>query len=129
MIAKTCEAASIGGLVNTAHCFFTSGRRKQYDCQSVRHAPSPLTPICPFSMRVASKMFAPSSFDETSQWQAIIRYGDGHVGNGAMTIPDYFAIGLLLMVPLAAARWFAQRKFELFPTGSDPQRRSPMPKL
>ena len=46
-----------------------------------------------------------------------------------MTIPDYLAIGLLLMMPLAAARWFAQRKFELFPTGSDIQRRSPMPKL
>ena len=31
----------------------------------------------------------------------------------AMTIPDYLAIGLLLMMLLAAARWFAQRKFEL----------------
>ena len=39
--------------------------------------------------------------------------GDGHVGNYAMTIPDYLAIGLLLMMLLAAARWFAQRKFEL----------------
>ena len=39
---------------------------------------------------------------------------DGHVGNDAMTIPDYLAIGLLLMMMLlAAARWFAQRKFEL----------------
>ena len=38
---------------------------------------------------------------------------DGHVGNDAMTIPDYLAIGLLLMMLLAAARWFAQRKFEL----------------
>ena len=55
--------------------------------------------------------------------------GDGHVGNDAMTIPDFLAIGLLLVMPLAAARWFAQRKFELFPTGSDTQRRSPMPKL
>jgi hypothetical protein len=32
-----------------------------------------------------------------------------------MTIFDYLAIGLLLMMLLAAARWFAQRKFELFP--------------
>jgi hypothetical protein len=39
--------------------------------------------------------------------------GDGHVGNDAMTIPDYLAIGLLLMMVLGAARWFAQRKFEL----------------
>ena len=39
--------------------------------------------------------------------------GDGHVGNDAMTIPDYVAIGFLLMTLLAAARWFAQRKFEL----------------
>ena len=35
-----------------------------------------------------------------------------------MTIPDYVAIGFLLMTLLAAARWFAQRKFELCPTGS-----------
>ena len=55
--------------------------------------------------------------------------GDGHVGNDAMTIFDYLAIGLLLMMLLAAARWFAQRKFELFPVGSDAQRRSPMPKF
>ena len=39
--------------------------------------------------------------------------GDGHVGNDAMTIPDYLAIGFLLTTALAAARWFAQRKFEL----------------
>ena len=43
----------------------------------------------------------------------ICRRGDGYVGNDAMTIPDYLAIGLLLMMLLAAARWFAQRKFEL----------------
>jgi hypothetical protein len=30
-----------------------------------------------------------------------------------MTIPDYLAIGLLLMMVVGAARWFAQRKFEL----------------
>jgi hypothetical protein len=39
--------------------------------------------------------------------------GDGHAGNDAMTIPDYLAIGLLLMMVLAAARWFAQRKFDI----------------
>jgi hypothetical protein len=39
--------------------------------------------------------------------------GDGHVGNDAVTIPDYVAIGLLLIMLLAVARWFAQRKFEL----------------
>ena len=32
---------------------------------------------------------------------------------GTMLIPDYLAIGLLLMMVLAATRWFAQRKFEL----------------
>jgi hypothetical protein len=47
------------------------------------------------------------------------------VGKDAMTIPDYLAIGFLLVMPLVAARWFAQRKFELFPIGSDTQRRSP----
>jgi hypothetical protein len=30
-----------------------------------------------------------------------------------MTILDYIAIGILLMMLPAAARWFAQRKFEL----------------
>jgi hypothetical protein len=39
--------------------------------------------------------------------------GDGHVGNDAMTIPDYVAIGLLLMMLLAALRWFAGKEFEL----------------
>jgi hypothetical protein len=33
--------------------------------------------------------------------------GDGHVGNDAMTIPDYVAIGLLLLMLLAAAQSFA----------------------
>ena len=54
--------------------------------------------------------------------------GDGRLGNDAMTILDYLAIGLLMML-LAVARWFAQRKFELFPVGYDAQRRSPMPKF
>jgi len=49
----------------------------------------------------------------------------GIVGKDAMTVPDYLAVGFLLVMPLIAARWFAQRKFELFPTGSDTQRRSP----
>ncbi len=30
-----------------------------------------------------------------------------------MNIPDYVAIALLLMMLLAALRWFAERKFEL----------------
>jgi hypothetical protein len=47
----------------------------------------------------------------------------GIVGIDAMTIPDYLAVGFLLVMPFVAARWFAQRKFELFPTGSDTQRR------
>ena len=51
--------------------------------------------------------------------------GMGIVGKDAMTVPDYLAVGFLLVMPLIAARWFAQRKFELFPTGSDTQRRSP----
>jgi hypothetical protein len=43
----------------------------------------------------------------------LFRGGDGHLGNEAMTIPDYVAIGLLLMMLLAAVRWFAEKKFEL----------------
>jgi hypothetical protein len=39
--------------------------------------------------------------------------GDGHVGKDATNIPDYVAIALLLMMPLAALWWFAERKFEL----------------
>ena len=35
------------------------------------------------------------------------------IGNGAMTIPDYIAIGLLLMMLLAAAGSLARGKFEL----------------
>jgi hypothetical protein len=38
--------------------------------------------------------------------------GDGHVGNDAMTIPDYVAVGLLLMMLLAAAGLLARGKFE-----------------
>jgi hypothetical protein len=38
----------------------------------------------------------------------------GNGGNNeVMTIPDYVAVGLLLTLLLAAARWFAERKFEL----------------
>jgi len=66
-------------------------------------------------------------FDEMSQWWAIVLpSGVGIVGKDGMTVPDNLAIGFLLVVmPLVAALWFAQRKFELFPTGSDTQRRSP----
>ena len=40
--------------------------------------------------------------------------GDGHVGNDAMTIPDYVVIGLLIGVMLlAAARSLSLGKFEL----------------
>ena len=39
--------------------------------------------------------------------------GDGHVGDDAMTIPDYVAVGLLLMMLLAAAGLLARGKFEL----------------
>ena len=53
----------------------------------------------------------------------------GIAGKDAMTVPDYLAAGFLLVMPLVAAWWFAQRKFELFPVGSDAQRRSPMPKF
>ena len=53
----------------------------------------------------------------------------GIAGKDAMTVPDYLAVGFLLVMPLVAAWWFAQRKFELFPVGSDAQRRSPMPKF
>jgi hypothetical protein len=58
-------------------------------------------------------MFVPLCFSEMSQWLPTFADGDGHVRNDAMTIPDYVAIGVLLMMPLAAVRWFAQRKFEL----------------
>jgi hypothetical protein len=71
-------------------------------------------------------MFMPLCFDEMSQWWAIVlRSGKWASWEDAMTIPDYLAIGLLIAMPLLAARWFAQRKFELFPSGSDTQRRSP----
>jgi hypothetical protein len=39
--------------------------------------------------------------------------GDGRVGNDAMTIPDSVAVGLLLMMLLAAAGLLARGKFEL----------------
>jgi hypothetical protein len=40
--------------------------------------------------------------------------GDGHVGDDAMTIPDYVVIGFLIgMMLLAAARSLALGKFEL----------------
>ena len=40
--------------------------------------------------------------------------GDGHVGNDAMTIPDYVVIGLLIGVMLlAAARSLSLGKLEL----------------
>jgi hypothetical protein len=49
-----------------------------------------------------------------SRWQPIIVLtGDGHVGNDAMTIPDYVVIGLLIGMMLAAARSLALGKFEL----------------
>jgi hypothetical protein len=65
---------------------------------------------------VAFKTSLPLCFDEMSQWWAIVLLsGKGIAGNDAMTVPDYLAIGFLLVVmPLIAARWFAQRKFELF---------------
>jgi hypothetical protein len=37
----------------------------------------------------------------------------GMLGSNAMTVPDYVAIGVLLMMLLGAVRWFAERKFEL----------------
>jgi hypothetical protein len=39
--------------------------------------------------------------------------GNGHCGADSMTIPDYVAAAFLLMMVLAVARWFSQRKFEL----------------
>jgi hypothetical protein len=44
---------------------------------------------------------------------SFLRVGEWPLWDDAMTIPDYVAIGLLLMILLAAARWFAERKFEL----------------
>jgi preprotein translocase subunit Sec61beta len=64
-----------------------------------------------------------------SQWRLINFFVSGNGGNVAMTIPDYVAAAVLVMMLLAAARWFAQRKFELRPIGSDAQRRSPVPKF
>lgn len=79
-----------------------------------------------FLHRASLKILCHGGFDEMSQWWAIdLLSGNGHCRKDAMTIPDYLAIGFLLLMPLVAARWFAQRKFELFPTGSDTQRRSP----
>ena len=79
-----------------------------------------------FLQRASLEILCHCGFDEMSQWWAIVLLsGNGHCRKDAMTIPDYLAIGFLLLMPLVAARWFAQRKFELFPTGSDTQRRSP----
>jgi hypothetical protein len=41
------------------------------------------------------------------------RDGDGTCGDDVMTIPDYVAVGLLLMMLLAAAGSLARGKFEL----------------
>jgi len=71
------------------------------------------------TQRAVFKMFVPLCFSDLCALAKChngglpFADGDGHVGNDAMTIPDYLAIGLLLMMLLAAARWFAQRKFEL----------------
>jgi hypothetical protein len=37
----------------------------------------------------------------------------GHVGNDAMTIPDYVAIAVLIMLMLWAVMGLSRRKFEL----------------
>jgi hypothetical protein len=60
-------------------------------------------------------MFVSFDFREMSQWRSIILpSGNGHVGNDAMTIPDYVAIGVLIgMIVFAAARSLALGKFEL----------------
>jgi hypothetical protein len=59
-------------------------------------------------------MLVPLRFDEMTQCRPIILLtGTGMLGKDDMTIPDYVAIGILLMMPLAVVRWFAQRKFEL----------------
>ena len=39
--------------------------------------------------------------------------GDGHVGNEAMTIPDYVAAGVLIMLMLWAVAGLSRGKFEL----------------
>jgi hypothetical protein len=59
-------------------------------------------------------MFALLVFDEMSQWRPIILLsGDGHVGNDAMTIPDYVAVAVLIMLMLWAVAGLSRGKFEL----------------
>jgi hypothetical protein len=49
-----------------------------------------------------------------SQWRPIILLsGDGHVGNDAMTIPDYVAVAALITLMLWAVVGLSRRKFEL----------------
>jgi hypothetical protein len=79
-----------------------------------------------FLQRASFKMFLPPASTKCHNGGlSFCCRGMGIVGKDAMTVPDYLAVGFLLVMPLIAARWFAQRKFELFPTGSDTQRRSP----
>ena len=42
-----------------------------------------------------------------------MRSGDGHVGNDAMTIPDYVAVAVLIMLMLWAVARLSRGKFEL----------------
>ena len=39
--------------------------------------------------------------------------GDGHVGTDAMTIPDYVAVAVLIMLMLCAVAGLSRGKFEL----------------
>jgi hypothetical protein len=49
-----------------------------------------------------------------SQWRPIILLsGDGDVGNDAMTIPDYVAVAVLIMLMLWAVAGLSRGKFEL----------------
>ena len=49
-----------------------------------------------------------------SQWRPIILLsGDGHVENDAMTIPDYVAVAVLIMLMLLAVARLSRGKFEL----------------
>jgi hypothetical protein len=58
-------------------------------------------------------MFVPLFFDEMSQWQPIIcRRGMAMLGN-AMTVPDYVAVAVLIMLMLWAVAGLSRGKFEL----------------
>jgi hypothetical protein len=67
-----------------------------------------------FSILYSASALKAFAFHEMSQWRPIILLSeDGHVGNDAMTIPDYVAVAVLIMLMLWAVARLSRGKFEL----------------